>query len=432
MKNQKLPSLDILQRSFIADLHIHSKFSRASSKNMDPKTLSKVGKLKGIQLIGTGDFTHPLYLKELKEYLEYEPESGFYFVKGEDSELRFVPSAEISLIFSQDNKSNRRMHLILLAPDFEVVEEINLYLSKLGNLSSDGRPTFGISAERLTLDLVSISPYILIIPAHAWTPWYSLFGAFSGFDSIEEAFGEATPYIYAIETGLSSDPEMNWRISRLDGITLLSNSDAHSPWKIGREATAFFYPFSFENLYQSIKKGQIAYTIEFYPEEGKYHLDGHRTCKVVLTPKETKELGYKCPKCGQNLTIGVLHRVEILADRPEEYHPHDKPYSVHLVPLMEIMAQVFDLNLNSKTLERLYVEYVTRVGTEFDILLKKDLQELASKLPETLVLAINKVRNGQVFLKGGYDGVYGEVKIFENFSGEERTFFKQKSIFPLG
>lgn len=399
---------------------------------MEPKTLSKVGKLKGLDLLGTGDFTHPQYLKELKDYLEYDPASGFYVVKDEDQNgSKFVLSAEISLIFSQGGKSNRRVHLILIAPTFEVVDEINLYLSKLGNLSADGRPTFGISAEKLTLDLLKISPEILIIPAHAWTPWYSVFGAFSGFDSLEEAFGEATPYIYAIETGLSSDPEMNWRISALDKITLVSNSDAHSPSKIGREATAFFYPMTYENFYNSIKENKIAYTIEFYPEEGKYHLDGHRSCKVVLTPKETMELGYKCPVCGQPITIGVLHRIEKLADRPENYIPEGKPYSVHLVPLLEILAEVFNVNPNSKTLDKLYHQYVEKVGTEFDILLKKELSELSEILPEKLFEAIKRVREGKVYAKGGYDGVYGTIKIFEPEEREKPDLPRQKSLFSL-
>jgi len=432
MRNQKLPPKEVLQKSFLADFHLHSKYSRASSKNMEPRTLSKVGKLKGLDLLGTGDFTHPQYLKELKEYLEYDPSSGFYVVKGENQDgPKFVLSAEISLIFSQGGKSNRRMHLILIAPTFEVVDEINLYLSKLGNLSADGRPTFGISAEKLTLDLLKISPEILIIPAHAWTPWYSVFGAFSGFDSLVDAFGEATPYIYAIETGLSSDPEMNWRISALDKITLVSNSDAHSPSKIGREATAFFYPITYENFYRSIKENKIAFTIEFYPEEGKYHLDGHRACKVVLTPKETMELGYKCPVCGQPITIGVLHRIEKLADRPENYIPEGKPYSIHLVPFIEILSEVFNVNPNSKTLDKLYHQYVERVGTEFDILLKKDLSELSEILPEKLFEAIKRVREGKVFAKGGYDGVYGVIKIFEPEEQEKSDLPRQKCLFPL-
>lgn len=429
MRNSKLPPQEILNKSFIADFHLHSKYSRASSKNMEPPTLAKMAQLKGIELIGTGDFTHPLYLKELEDYLEWDRFSGLYKIKEGPDEPKFILTAEISLIFSTPKQSNRRIHLILVAPSIEVVKEINLYLSKLGNLMADGRPTFGLSAEKLTLDLMSISQDLLIIPAHAWTPWYSVFGAFSGFDSLEEAFGEATPYIYAIETGLSSDPEMNWRISKLDKITLVSNSDAHSPWKIGREATAFFYPLTYENFVNSIKKKQIAYTIEFYPEEGKYHLDGHRVCKVSLSPKESIALGYKCPKCGEPLTIGVLHRVEKLADRPEHFIPNNAPYSVHLVPLMEILAEVFEVNPNTKTLEKLYYQYIEKVGPEFHILLKKDLSALSKDLPEKLLEAIKRVREGKVFVKGGYDGVYGRVQIFKNIEDEAPPYLKQKSLF---
>jgi len=278
---------------------------------------------------------------------------------------------------------------------------------------------------------VKISNDILIIPAHAWTPWYSVFGAFSGFDSLEEAFGEATPFIYAIETGLSSDPEMNFRISSLDRIALISNSDAHSPSKIGREATAFFYPLTYENLYQSIKTGKIAYTIEFYPEEGKYHLDGHRACKVVLTPKETMELGYKCPICGQPITIGVLHRIEKLADRPEGFIPEGKPYSVHLVPLLEIISEVFQVNPNTKSAEKIYFQCIEKTGSEFDLLLKKGLAELSVVLPEKLLEAVKRVRNGEVFAQGGYDGVYGTVKVFENPEREKSELPRQKSLFAL-
>lgn len=430
MRNIKLPPKEVLENSFIADFHIHSKYSRASSKNMEPRQLSYMAKLKGIDLLGTGDFTHPHYLRELKEFLEFDSQTGFYVVKdSKDGACYFVPSAEISLIFNSKKAPNRRIHLILVAPNFEVVDEINLYLSKLGNLLADGRPTFGVLAERLVLDLMKISQDILVIPAHAWTPWYSVFGAFSGFDSLEEAFGEATPYIYAIETGLSSDPEMNWRISKLDHITLVSNSDAHSPWKIGREATAFFKPITYENFYRAIKENKIAYTIEFYPEEGKYHLDGHRACKVVLTPKEAISLGNRCPKCGQPLTIGVLHRIEMLADRPEEYVPENRAFSVHLVPLMEILAEVYELNPQSKTLEKLYLQLINKFGSEFNLLIKLDLNTLREELPEKLWIAIERVRSGKVFTKGGYDGVYGTVKIFEEPQAEETTGPRQKSLF---
>ncbi len=431
LKNQKFPSKELLKKVFIADLHIHSKYSRACSKQMEIPVLAKTGKLKGLNLIGTGDFTHPLWFKELKEHLEFDSQSKLYFFKESPEEPKFILTSEISLIFSRNEKSNRRVHLIIIAPDFKTVEEINLYLSKLGNLLIDGRPTFGINCEKLTLDLIKISEKILIIPAHAWTPWYSVFGAFSGFDSLEEAFGEATPFIYAIETGLSSDPEMNWRISKLDNITLISCSDAHSPQKLGREATAFFNPLTYENIYNSIKTGNIAFTIEFYPEEGKYHYDGHRNCKVRLSPKETRALGYKCPKCGNPLTIGVLHRIELLADREEDYIPSNKPLSVHLVPFIEILAEVFNLNKHTRSLEKLYEQYISLVGSEFEILLNIDLKELEKVFPSKLIQAIERVRKGQIFANPGYDGEYGFIKIFTPIEDEPFLGLKQQNLFSL-
>ncbi len=428
---QAFPPQEILEKSFLADLHIHSKYSRASSKGMEPKTLYEVGRQKGLEVIGTGDFTHPQYLKELKELLEFNPSSGLYFLREKGpSPPFFVPTAEISLIYSTKHLANRRIHLILIAPNLAIVEEVNKYLSKIGNLLADGRPTFGLTAEKLVLDLRSISSEILVIPAHAWTPWYSVFGAFSGFNSLEEAFGEATPFIYAIETGLSSDPEMNWRISALDKISLISNSDAHSPSKIGREATAFFYPLSFTSIYQGIKEGLIAYTIEFYPEEGKYHYDGHRTCGVVLHPKETKKLHHRCPKCGGPLTIGVLHRIEDLADREEGIIPPGKPYSVHVVPLIEILAEIYGLNPTSKSLEKIYRLTLERAGSEFDILIKRELKDLEEVLEESLSKALARMRKGEVYLQPGYDGVYGKVSVFPREEEIKTSTFKgQQSLF---
>lgn len=433
LRNQKFPDRSLLDKTFIADLHIHSKYSRACSKDMEIPQIAKIGKLKGIDVIGTGDFTHPTWLRDLKNYLEFDPESALYFYKDLPDGPRFILTTEVSLIFSQGNKTNRRVHLLLIAPNFEVVEEINLYLAKLGSLTVDGRPTFGISCKKLTLDLLKISENLLIIPAHAWTPWYSVFGAFSGFDSLEEAFEEATSYIYAIETGLSSDPEMNWRISKLDHITLISCSDAHSPIKLGREATGFFKPISYQNIYESIKTGSLAFTIEFYPEEGKYHYDGHRNCKISLSPKETKSYGYKCPKCGNPLTIGVLHRIEVLADREEGYLPPNKPLSIHLVPLIEILSEVFNLSPHSKSLIKLYEQVITLAGSEFNLLLKSDLEILKNKtFSEKLIEAIRRVREGKVYTKPGYDGEYGVVRIFEP-SEEERSIscLKQSNLFSF-
>jgi len=431
-KNQVLPSKEVLENSFIADLHIHSKYSRACSKHMEIPTIAKVAKTKGIDLIGTGDFTHPLWFKELKSLLEYDEDTGLYIFKEMPEGPRFILTSEVSLIFSKGEKKNRRVHLLLIAPNLKVVEEVNLYLSSLGNLLVDGRPTFGISCEKLTLDLIKICPEILVIPAHAWTPWYSVFGAFSGFDSLEEAFGEATPYIYALETGLSSDPEMNWRISKLDKLTLISCSDAHSPPKLGREATAFYKPMSYQSVVNAIKTGNLPFTIEFYPEEGKYHYDGHRNCKVCLSPKETKALGYLCPKCGNPVTIGVLHRIETFADREEGFVPPNKPLSIHLVPFLEVVAEVFEVSKTTKTAQRLYEQYLSKAGTEFDVLLKVDLEELKEVFPEKLVEAIKRVREGKVFVKPGYDGEYGVVKVFgENEEKKEDNGLKQQALFSF-
>ncbi|WP_051172884.1 endonuclease Q family protein [Thermodesulfobacterium hveragerdense] len=429
-KNQIFPSKELLENSFFADLHIHSKYSRACSQKMEIPQIAQIGQKKGLSLIGTGDFTHPAWFKELKTWLEFDPSSGLLVFKNLPEGPKFILTSEVSLIFSQGEKTNRRVHLILISPNFEVAEEINLYLSKLGSLTADGRPTFGISCKKLVLDLMTISKEIMVIPAHAWTPWYSVFGAFSGFDSLEEAFEEANSYIYAIETGLSSDPEMNWRISKLDSITLISCSDAHSPAKLGREATAFFYPLTYENIYFSIKTGKIAFTIEFYPEEGKYHFDGHRNCKVSLSPKEAKALGLKCPKCGEKITIGVLHRIEDLADREEGYIPPNKPLSVHLVPLIELLSEIFNLSPTSKTLAKLYEQYTSLAENEFNLLLKLTKDEIVSFLPEKLAEAILKVRKGEVSVKPGYDGEYGVVKVFSNFEPEE-PFLKQQPLFSF-
>ncbi len=427
-KNQTLPDKSLLDQTFIADLHIHSKYSRACSKFMDIPHISKTAQMKGLDLVGTGDFTHPEWFKELKEQLEYDPETGFYSYKNNPQGPKFVLTTEISLIFSTKHKKNRRVHLVLIAPNFEVAEEINLLLSRFGNLSIDGRPTFGLSCETLAKEIIKISPDILIIPAHVWTPWYSLFGAFSGFDSIEEAFGDYTPYIYAIETGLSSDPEMNWRISALDPITLISCSDAHSPAKLGREATGFYKPFTYSNMVSQIKQGNLAFTIEFYPEEGKYHYDGHRNCKISLSPKETKALGYKCPVCGNPITIGVLHRIETLADREEGFVPKNRPLSIHLVPLNEILSEVFNVSLNTKTIQKLYEKYVQDFGNEFNLILRVPLEELKENLPEKLYEAIKRVREGKVYTKPGYDGEYGTVKVFGE-EKESQKILKQSSLF---
>ncbi len=425
------PPAEWAGRFYLADLHVHSRYSRATSREMSVPALARVGKEKGLSLLGTGDFTHPDYFRELSELLEPAPEEGLYVYREDPEGPRFVLSAEVSNIFSQNGKTNRRIHTLILAPSLEIVKEVNLALSRLGDLTADGRPTFGFPVKKLVRLLREISPDILIIPAHAWTPWYSLFGAFSGFDSVEECFEEEAEHIYALETGLSSDPEMNWRVSALDRYTLVSNSDAHSPAKVGREANAFWYPLSYPALKEAIQKGNLAFTIEFYPEEGKYHYDGHRACGVFFSPAETRRHGGKCPVCGEPLTIGVMHRVEILADRPEGFRPEGKPLSVHLVPLEEIIAEALGVGTQSKQVKRTYRQLLELGGSEFEILLHKSLEELSEFVPERILEGIKRVREGRVFVRPGYDGVYGVVSLFQEEEMGEGTLSgpRQQSLF---
>ena len=319
---------------FIADFHIHSKFSRATSRDMEVETLARWARKKGIALLGTGDFTHPTYFAELRSKLEPSGIGLFRLRKG-DQGIRYILTTEVSNIYTQNEKV-RRIHNLIFAPSFEVVEAIRSKLGNLGKLSSDGRPTFSFSAKELAKMILDISPDCLIVPAHAWTPWFSIFGANSGFDSIEECFGEMSPQIRAIETGLSSDPEMNWRLSALDPITLLSNSDAHSPNRLGREANAFDCALDYHEIVGTIRnkdRRKLLFTIEFFPEEGKYHYDGHRQCGVIFSPSQTKANQYLCPKCHKKLTVGVVHRVEELSDRPEGFVPKNAIPSIHLIPL---------------------------------------------------------------------------------------------------
>ena len=322
---------------FIADFHLHSKYSRATSKEMEVESLARWAKRKGIGLIGTGDFTHPTYLTELRAKLE-PLGNGLLRVKKGDGKVQFILTAEISNIYSQGGKV-RRIHNLIFAPSFEVVQTIASKLGNLGKLSSDGRPIFGFSAKDLLKMVMDISADCMVIPAHAWTPWFSIFGANSGFDSIEECYGEMAPHIHAIETGLSSDPEMNWRLSALDRITLISNSDAHSPDRLGREANAFDCELDYGEIVDTLRtkdRKRFLFTLEFFPEEGKYHYDGHRQCGVVLSPAETKDHHCLCPKCHKKLTVGVMHRVDDLSDRPAGFLPRNAIPSIHLIPLEEI------------------------------------------------------------------------------------------------
>lgn len=398
---------------FIADFHIHSKFSRATSKDMEVETLARWAKKKGIALLGTGDFTHPTYFAELRSKLEALG-NGLFKLKKADPGVHYILTTEVSNIYTQNGKV-RRIHTLLFAPSFEVVEAIGSKLGNLGKLSSDGRPIFTFSTKELAKMILDISGDCLIIPAHAWTPWFSIFGANSGFDSIEECFEELSPYIRAIETGLSSDPEMNWRLSALDSITLISNSDAHSPNRLGREANAFDCALDYREIAETIRKKdrkRLLFTVEFFPEEGKYHYDGHRDCGVICSPSQTKAHQYLCPKCQKKLTVGVMHRVEQLADRAPHFIPRNAIPSIHLLPLEEIIAGALRVRVGTRAVETEYERLVERGGSEFRILLDATPDELASFIPPNMLDGIIRMRQGKVSVVPGHDGVYGKVDLF--------------------
>lgn len=413
---------------FIADFHIHSKYSRATSKDMDLEALDKWAKIKGIKVLGTGDFTHPEWLKNLKNKLE-PAEPGLYKLKKNDQGTRFILTAEISCIYSKNNRV-RKIHIVIFSPSFEICEKINTQLSWIGNLKSDGRPILGLDSKELAKIVLNISQECLVIPAHIWTPWFSMFGSKSGFDSIEECFENYSKYIYAGETGLSSDPKMNWRISGLDRITLISNSDSHSPRKIGREANLFDTELSYPAIAEAIKSkdsSKFLSTIEFFPEEGKYHYDGHRNCNIILSPKESKKYNNICPNCGKPLTLGVLNRVEELADREEGGKPEKIIPFKRLVPLEEIIADALGQGVATKGVVQEYDNLIKEFKNEFEILLNTPLKDLEQASLAEIAEGIIRVRQGKVSLEPGYDGVYGKIKIFSK--GEQKEISKQKTLF---
>jgi uncharacterized protein (TIGR00375 family) len=413
---------------FIADLHIHSRYSRATSRDLNPENLWKWAQLKGITVVGTGDFTHPEWLKELKE--KFEPAGNGLFSLKEHlttddvpascrADVFFALSAEISCIYGKNGRT-RKIHSVVLVPGFSDAEKINARLSQIGNLHSDGRPILGLDARELLKIVLDVSPQALLIPAHAWTPHFSVFGAASGFDSLEECYEELTPHIHAIETGLSSDPLMNWRLSALDRITLISNSDAHSPAKLGREANILDTDISYRAITEAIKtKKGFAGTIEFFPEEGKYHNDGHRACGVSLEPKETIRHHGICPVCGKKLTIGVAHGVEKLADREKGFRPKGAPPFHSIIPLTEIIGETLNVGPNSKKVEVLYFALLESLGSEFRILMDIPLSEINTAGQPKLAEAIDNVRSGDVSIAPGYDGEFGKIRIFGKF--EKKT-----------
>jgi uncharacterized protein (TIGR00375 family) len=416
----------------IADLHIHSKYSRACSKDLTLSNIDKFCRIKGVDIIATGDFTYPAWFSDIKNLLEEtNKNTGLYKLKEiKDANIKFILSTELALIY-KDGERARRIHIVVHAPNIGAVEELNKFLDKHYNIRSDGRPILGMKTPDLMKLCLSIHPQFLIYPAHIWTPWFSVFGSKSGFNTIEECFHEYTENIYAIETGLSSDPEMNWRLSALDKLTILSNSDAHSLPNIAREANVFdLDEITYEEIYQAIKnkdRKKIKYTIEFYPEEGMYHLDGHRACNIRLTPAESKKNKNICPVCKKPLTIGVLNRVEELADRPDGFRPEKAIAYKKLVGLDKIIAEA--LETKSRSSQRVQKEYsilIKKFGNEINILIDEDLENLKKqKVMPAIVEGIKRVREGKLSINPGFDGQYGTVKVF---SDEEKVQNKQQSL----
>ena len=406
----------------IADLHIHSRFSMATSKEGTPENLDFWARKKGISLIGTGDFTHPVWREELKERLVSEG-NGLYrlrdvYVKEESRKFpgegtRFVVSGEISSIYKKNGKT-RKVHNVILLPSLEAADAMAQRLEKIGNIHSDGRPILGLDSHDLLEMMLDVCPEGILIPAHIWTPHFSVLGAKSGFDSVEECFEELAPYIHALETGLSSDPAMNWRISKLDRYQLVSNSDAHSPSKLGREANLLDIDCSYEGLYRAIQTGEgLEGTVEFFPEEGKYHFDGHRKCGVSLSPVEAERLGGICPVCGKKLTMGVDHRVEQLADRAEGFVKKDGKKYESLVPLPEVISACMGYSTASKKVQGCFEQMIQTLGTEFDILRNVPSEDIKSCAGERIAEGIENVRTGNVKRIPGYDGEYGKIELFE-------------------
>ena len=406
----------------IGDLHIHSRFSMATSREGTPENLDFWARKKGISLIGTGDFTHPVWREELKERLVTEG-NGLYrlrdeYVKEESRKFpgkgtHFVVSGEISSIYKKNGKT-RKVHNVILLPSLEAADTMAQRLEKIGNIHSDGRPILGLDSHDLLEMMLDVCPDGILIPAHIWTPHFSVLGAKSRFDSVDECFEELTPYVHALETGLSSDPAMNWRISKLDRYQLVSNSDAHSPSKLGREANLLDIECSYEGLYQAIQTGKgLEGTVEFFPEEGKYHFDGHRKCGVSLSPVEAERLGGICPVCGKKLTMGVDHRVEQLADREEGFVKKDGKKYESLVPLPEVVAACMGYSTASKKVQGCFEQMMQTLGTEFDILRNVPAEDIKSCAGERIAEGIENVRTGNVKRIPGYDGEYGKIQLFD-------------------
>lgn len=413
---------------FYADFHIHSKYSRATSKDLNFEALYVWAQLKGLQVVATGDFLHPAWLKEIKTKLE-PAEQGLFRLKKEFAkkaeaqvpascrgEVRFILSVEISNIYKRLDQV-RKVHNVVLAPSVEVAEDLQKKIEAIGNIRSDGRPILGLDSRDLLEIVLESHPKSFLIPAHIWTPWFSMLGSKSGFDKISDCYGDLTKHIFALETGLSSDPLMNWRLSQLDDCVVVSNSDAHSASKLGREANIFDTELSYDAIYSALAdkkdKGFLG-TIEFFPEEGKYHYDGHRDCGVRLTPKETiKNKGF-CPKCGKAVTVGVMARVEELADRPEgEKGKRARAYH-SLIPLAEIIAEAKGVGPTSKAVQEIFYKMLDKLGGEINILNDAKLSDIKKVGGDLLAEGIKRMREGKVKIAPGYDGEYGKITLFSD------------------
>ena len=404
----------------MADLHIHGRYSRATSQRMCIEEIARFARIKGLNLVGAGDFTHPKWLKELRETLVHESDTSLYkTARNPESPVYFMITTEVSTIFTFENDV-KKIHHVILTPNIETAVQINERLSKYGALSVDGRPTLDMSAPHLVEEVMEVSSENMVFPAHAWTPWFSIFGAFSGFDSVEACYQDMTKHIYALETGLSSDPPMNWRLSKLDNFTLVSNSDSHSfwPWRIGREANAFeLKRLSYHEIIDAIRykdKERFKFTVETDPAYGKYHWTGHRNCHVTLSPEKAIKLGNVCPVCHKKLTKGVEQRVEELADRPAGFKPKNAVDFMHLLPLSEIIATV--LGVDSPSTQQVWSVYnklIEKFSDEYTVLIGTPKEALITVVDEKIAEAIIRVREGQVKVVPGYDGVYGRLVISE-------------------
>ncbi|HSK75106.1 MAG TPA: UvrD-helicase domain-containing protein, partial [Thermoanaerobaculia bacterium] len=410
---------------FYADLHIHSKYSRATSRDADLEHLALWARRKGITVVGTGDFTHPAWFEEIKTTL-VPAEPGLFRLRPEierevarqlppscQGPVRFLLEVEISTIYKKGDRT-RKVHHLIYASNLETAGRIRERLGAIGNISSDGRPILGLDSRHLLEITLESGPDAYLVPAHVWTPWFAVLGSKSGFDSVEECYGDLSQHIFAVETGLSSDPPMNWRVSKLDRFTLISNSDAHSPPMLGREACSFDTELDYFAIRRALETGEgYGGTVEFFPEEGKYHMDGHRACNVRLDPPETRRLAGSCPECGKPLTVGVMHRVEELADRPEHARRENMSPFRCLVPLPEILAELHGVGRTSKAVERSFSQIVAKLGPELDILERLPLEEVARAGDSLFLEALTRLRAGNVRREAGYDGEYGVIRLFD-------------------